>query len=148
MLEEEVRQMIAENNLLSPRSTILALLCKVSDTARQFARVENRLLKKYLQSVFNTVLYETRDHVKNYQMLKSKEQRILCFFEFEYLLNTLNYKTDFSADPTYKAIREVFNDLNRETVDSMKVMTYYRVRLKALHLRYYFIFNFQAIQTS
>jgi hypothetical protein len=116
------------------RSTAFEFLKLVVNSSASFVKFGSRLTRKFMSSCVSLLFSEYKAHLKYYDQLKSKEVKTICFFEFEFLVNSLHKLADYSNDENYKRIRETFNDLTDMTIGSVKLMAHYRAMIKRAHI--------------
>ena len=122
------------SELMRPRSTAFDFLKIVVHCCSAFVKFGSRLTRKFLASCISMLFAEYRSHLKFYDKLKSREVKTICFFEFEFLVNSLHKHADYSNDEVYKRIRETFNDLSDMAVGSVRLMAHYRAMIKRAHI--------------
>jgi hypothetical protein len=140
--------MLSEERLLHPRSIVFDFIQEVVTQSQSFLKFGSRLSRKFISGCLSLVINETRSHLKNYHQLKDRKLKVVCFYEFEFLMSMLNRNGDYLTDDNYKRVHETFNDLAAETVDSQKLMKFYRVMLKSMHLRYQLVFNVNSVLSN
>jgi hypothetical protein len=147
-LEHETRAMVAEENLLAPRSVDYQILTKLGAACRDLFGSDTRAIKRFISSFVQMLISETRWHLKNYELLKTRPVQILSFYEFEFLLNMTCFPEQFLNDEGYGKIRGVFANLANESVDRQKLFSFYKLKLKTMHIRYHYVFNFRQIAAT
>lgn len=147
-LENETRQMILDENLLSPRSIDYQILQKINNTCLEFFSTDTKLVKKLLASFVQTFFSELKWHLKNYALIKTRELRIITFYEFEFLMSMVSFPEQHMNDENYQKIKGVFADLANETIDKQKLFSYYKLKLKTMHIRYHYMFVFRMITAT
>ena len=147
-LEEETRQMVKEENLLCPRSIDYKILKRLNQICKELFSTDSKLIKKFLNSFIQILYVEIRSHLKNYELLKTKALKIVSFYEFEFLMNMISFPENFMNDDGYVKIRGIFADLSSEIVDRQKLFSFYKLKLKTMHIRYHYVFTFRVLMTD
>lgn len=144
-LEDETRKMIAEENLLNPRSIDFKILKKLNDICIQFFSSDTKIIKKFINAFMQLFFVEIKWHLKNYDLIKTKALKIISFYEFEFLMSMIGYPEQFTNDENYQKIRTVFADLSGELIDRQKLFSFYKLKLKSMHIRSHYIFVFRVV---